>query len=309
LKVLVTGSTGFFGKAIVLGLQQAGHQVVGAARKSNATVQYLDISSKESCEQILSKNPGFDAIVHCAAIAHANAGQFSSQQYYLTNAEGAKNLIDAAVSHGVKRFIHISSASVYGEFDLPTLVSENSPTNPMGDYGVTKKMAEDFCLQRKDEIHLCIFRMATMYGKDWLFNIRRKVTPPGIGKYSYLTFNGESPRYSLCSNKNGADAVLWAIEGKMDAGIYNVADAYDYSLYDILGAVRKIEGKKLHIDIPKGLSSFILKLFVRLSPTAQSRLNAYSRYWKFFEPNLYSTDKLKSKQFNAHPDLLDMASE
>lgn len=309
MKILVTGSTGFFGKAIVCKLQQTGHEVIGAARnfRSGTVVEYLDISSRESCDTIFSKHQGFDAIVHCAAIAHAKEGVFSSQQYYLTNAEGTKNLIDAAVLHGVKRFVHISTVSVYGEFDLPVPVLETTPAKPLGKYGLSKKMAEDFCLQRKSEICLYVLRMTTMYGNEWLFNIRKKVTPPIIGKYFYLTLNGKSHRYSLCSDKNGAEAVLWAVEGTLDAGTYNVADYHHYCLNDILKAVERIEGKKWHIHIPERASAILLKSLIWFSPTSRKRLNAYCRYWMFFKYNLYSSEKLRSAGLYANPDLLDMA--
>lgn len=165
-------------------------------------------------------------------------------------------------------------------------------------------MAEDYCLQRKDEISLYILRMSTMYGNEWLFNIRKKVTSPVIGKYFYLTLNGTIRRYSFCSNKNGAEAVLWALEGRLKADTYNIADFCHYSLQDILKAVERFEGKKLHLSIPKRASSLILKFPVLFSPTAQSRLKAYSRYWSFFEYNLFSTDKLKSTGFDSYPDLL-----
>jgi len=290
-------------------LKQSGHEVIGVDRntESDLPIDYLDVSLRKSCDSILSKHQGVDSIVHCAAIVHAKEGIFSSEQYYLTNAQGTKNILDAAIAHGVKRFIQISTVSVYGEFDLPVPVSENSPTNPNGYYGISKKKAEDFCLERKNDICLYVLRMTTMYGQKWLFNIRKKVTPPVISRYSYLTLNGKSDRYSLCSDRNGAEAVLWAIEGRLDAGTYNIADYFNYSLYDILRAVEKAEGKKWHICIPKIISSLILKSLILFSITPAQRLNAYSRHWAFFESNLFSIDKLKSTGFNSQPHLLDMA--
>jgi nucleoside-diphosphate-sugar epimerase len=309
LKVLVTGSAGFFGKAISQRLQLAGHDVVCSdfRVKPDSFVEYLDVSSKESCNSIFLNHKGIEAVVHCAAIVHIKEGVFPGEQYYLTNAKGTKNILDAAVANGAKRFVHISTVSVYGEFDFPSPVKESCPTKPIGYYGTSKKTAEDFCLQREKEVCLYILRMTTMYGRKWLFNIRKKITPPLIGRYFYLTFNGKNGRYSLCSDKNGAEAVLWAIEGKMNAGTYNIADYFDYSLYNILKAVEKYDGKKWHISIPKWASVLILKSLIWLSPTSRLRLKAYSRYWAFFENNLFSVDKLRSAGFNSPPDLIDMA--
>lgn len=292
-------------------MEKAGHEIIGAARKSspNAYAEYLDIASKKSCEELLSKHPGLDAIVHCAAIAHTKPGILSQRQYCLINSEGTKNVIDAAVAYGVKRFVFISSISVYGEFDLPTPVLETCPTKPLGYYGISKKIAEDFCLERKNEIDLYIFRMTTMYGKDWLFNIRKKVVPPIIGKHFYLIMDAMSPRYSLCSDKNGAEAVLWAVENRIPSTIYNVADRYDYCLQDILIAVERIEGKRTHIYIPYIIPSAMLRLLAKIAPIARWRVNAYSRYWKFFRNNLYSTAKLRKTGFYAPPVLLNMAKK
>lgn len=309
MKVLVTGATGFFGKAIVASLTCAGHEVVGAARHADADIEHVDVASKQSCTLLLSKHHGLDAIVHCAAIAHANEGAFSGEQYQRTNAEGARNLIDAAVACGIGCFIHISTVSVYGEFDLPSPVLETSPVRPLGDYGTSKKAAEDFCQTRRSDIRLYVFRMATMYGADWLFNIRRKVTPPLIGRYLSLTFDGSSARYTLCSNTNGAKAVLWAIEDRLPADTYNVADFCDYSLLDVRRAVETVEGRKWHLNIPRPISALILKSFIWIARSSRARQNAYSRYWKFFEHNLYATDKLKAAGFDAPPHLLDIGSD
>lgn len=308
LKILVTGSKGFFGGAISECLKQAGHKVIGASRRPGSGIEFLDVSSAASCEALLDKHPGIDVIVHCAAIAHANKGDFTEAEYHRVNGEGAGYLIDSAVAHGIPRFIHISSVSVYGEYDIPVHVDETACLNPSGYYGVSKRLAEELCLKRADKIELFIFRMATMYSSNWLFNIRRKVTPPVFGRFFRLILDGKARRYTLCSDINGANAVLQAVEGRLSRGIYNVADFCDYSLSDILDAVEAAEGKRPVLRLSRSAAIALLKPFIYIA-FGEEKLNAYSRYWKFLEDNLYSTEKLRATGFNAPARLLEIAMD
>lgn len=310
-KVLITGATGLFGRAIENRLKAAGHKTIGAGRNLLPGVQteYLDVTSRESCDKLLLKYKGFDTVVHCAAMVHTKPGLIQDEQYYLVNSEGTKNILNAAINNNIKRFILISTVSVYGEFDIPMRVKETHPLKPLGPYGVSKKMAEDICLSRKNEIEIYILRLTTMYAKDWLLNLRKKIIPPIVGKYIYLMMEAKTPRYSLCSLSNGVEASLWAVEQRMPCGIYNVADYYDYSLVDILRTIERYEGRKTIINLPYLLPAVLLKLTAKFAPRDKWRLNARSRYWKFLRHNIYSTEKLRSTGFVAPPGLLVMGKE
>jgi nucleoside-diphosphate-sugar epimerase len=148
--------------------------------------------------------------------------------------------------------------------------------------------------------------MTPMYGNDWLFNIRGKVVAPVIGKLFLVRMDSESHRYSFCSNRNGAEAVLWAIENRMKPEIYNVADDYDYCLNDVLNGVMSLEGKKAVLNIPRFLPVLLMKLLIRILRGRDRKANWKSRYWKFFRNNVYSTARLKSTGFNARPHFLDV---
>jgi nucleoside-diphosphate-sugar epimerase len=308
LKILLTGSNGFFGKAILPRLEHAGHRVIGADihPKQNPNTEFLDVASQESCTHLFSKHPDIGGVVHCAAIAHASPGMIPESQYHRTNALGTRNIIDTAVDFGVQKFIMISTVSVYGEFDLPDIVRETTSTNPIGPYGTSKKAAEEYCLKKKHQIDLYIFRMTTMYGDNWLFNIRGKVVPPVIGKYVYIRMDSRSRRYSFCSNRNGADAVVWAIDNKKNPDTYNVADDCNYCLDTVLNVVKKKEGNKFTLSIPRFLPVVAMQAIIKFTRSNEITTNMKSRYWKFFKNNIYSTDKLKAAGFIAHPYLLDL---
>ena len=172
-----------------------------------------------------------------------------------------------------------------------------------------QKKSEKIIVFKKNGICLYILRIATMYDDDWLYNIRRKIVPPVIGKFIYLKMDAKTHRYSFCSNKNGAETVLWAIENKMKPDIYNIADDYDYCLNNVLSVVKKNEGNKFVLAIPRFLPVFAIQSIIKLLKNNGKKANMKSRYWKFFKNNVFSTEKLKSTGFIAHPYLLDLEKD
>lgn len=306
MKILVTGATGFFGKKVYKSLQNEGFQVVGTSQKRGGPgvdeYETLNVTSVESCQKLFENHSDINTIVHCAGVAIEPKNKEEEKKYYNVNVIGIKNIIDKAIEFGVQNFIHISSVSVYGEYDLPDVVNEDSERKPTGLYGISKKEGEDCCIQRSEDINLYVFRMTTMYNKDYLYNIRRKVIPPLLSKFFYLKLDSKSKRYSLCSVENGVNAIIYAINNKMPAGIYNIADNYIYCLDDILYAVKKQEGPRLVLHIPR---FFIDNLFKFVINHMKENEKMKSRHWKFLERNVYSTNKLISTGFSAVPHLLD----
>jgi nucleoside-diphosphate-sugar epimerase len=307
MRILVTGATGFFGPEIVSRLRSAGHEVVGASRRSGkepGTVA-MDITDPQSCAKAFAAAGAVDAVVHAAALAHVDPGRIPDGHAARVNTAGTGNVLSAARDAGVRRFVFISSVMVYGDFDLPSPVTETDARKSRGEYGTAKEGAEALCLAAAPAFEsMHVLRMATMYSPDWLSNVRKRVRPFTRGKPLYFRLDPHGRRYSLCSRRNGAEAVRWAIEGRLPAGVYNVADQYAYSQQEILRAVESTDGPGWHVPVPVFLPRLMWQ-FVRLAvPSRRWRDNAHSRYWKFCESNLYSSDKLSRAGFEAPPDLL-----
>ena len=306
MKVLVTGATGFFGRGIVRRLRAEGYDVVGASRRVRAPCDIsLDVADAAACRDVL-RCGRYDAVVHAAALAHIRPGLVDEEACRAVNARGVRNVAEAASAWGVTRFVFISSVMVYGDFDLATPVTEEHPLKASDIYGASKIEGEKACLALSDKMRVWVLRMASMYSPDWLFNVRKRVAPPLIGRYLYFTLDPNTPRYSLCSQRNGSEAVAWAVTGRLPADVYNVADADPYRQADILAAVEHTEGEKPQLPVPKLLPSAALRMVRLLVPIHSWQVRARSRYWKFCEHNVYSTEKLQSFGLRAPPDLLSL---
>jgi nucleoside-diphosphate-sugar epimerase len=234
-------------------------------------------------------------------VAHIQPADTPPERYFAVNAAGTGNMARAAAEFGVQRFIHVSSVAVYGDYDLPIPVRENSLLRASGAYAESKLAAENIVQEASAGGSLWIMRMATMYSRDWLFNIRKRVAPPGIGRLCRIVFEQDRARFSLCSLEVGVKAIACAVEGRLPTGTYNVADEKTYSQRDILRLVEARDGWRPVLRVPKPVAR-TLRYLTRGSESAPpSRARSYGLYWKYFETTLYATDRLRQHGFGDPP--------
>jgi nucleoside-diphosphate-sugar epimerase len=305
MKIVVTGATGFFGPGIVARLREAGHDVVPASRRGSAGV--VDVSDARSCQALFAYHGGVNAVVHAAALAHVPARRGAAAECERVNVQGTRNVAQAAADAGVRRFVFISSVTVYGDYGLPRQVTEETPARSTSMYGAAKRRAEEILSARTPPMDVWILRMSTMYAPDWLYNLRKRVSPPLVGRFARFTLDPHGRRYSLCSRRNGAEAVRWAVEARLPSGTYNVSEQHVYSQGEILRAIEHVEGRRLRLPVPV-IVPRVAASVARLVPARQVRENARSRYWKFCEPNVYSSGKLAAHGLTLPPDLLEIGA-
>ncbi|HXG54538.1 MAG TPA: NAD(P)-dependent oxidoreductase [Vicinamibacterales bacterium] len=303
MKIIVTGASGFFGPGIVERLHAAGHEVIPASRRSLQAP--VDIGDAASCRALIAAHRGVDAVVHAAALAHVPPDAGAAAECERVNVHGTRNIADAAANAGISRFVFISSVTVYGDYDLPVPVTEDGPVRSTSLYGAAKRRAEDILAQYGGRLEVWTLRMSTMYAPDWLYNVRKRVSPPLVGRFLHFTLDPDRRRYTLCSRRNGAEAVLWSVEARLPPGTYNVSEPHVYSQREILRAVERVEGTRPHLPVPVLIPRAAASL-ARLIPGASVRENARSRYWKFCEHNVYSGARLQACGLELSPDLLDL---
>ncbi len=148
MNILVTGGAGYIGSTVAQQLLDVGHRVTVydnlssghlAAVPAAAAFVRGDTLDRAALDAVLGSEP-FDAILHFAAFIEAGESMREPGRFFRNNVTGALTLVDAAIVHGVSRFVFSSTAGVYASKDGPLL--EDDPVGPSSVYGATKYMVE-----------------------------------------------------------------------------------------------------------------------------------------------------------------------
>lgn len=229
---LVTGGTGFIGKALVRRLLADGMSVRVLCRKNsdldaipeNAGITFGDVRDSESLKKALH---GVNLVYHCAA---AMSGDWAD--FYETTVSGTANLLEAIRESQVKKLIYLSSLSVlnYNKIANGSVVNEKSYTEDKpearGFYTQSKLDAENIIRNFADEIKkvtTIILRPGLVYGRE----SNKVLNNAGVLLDKYLFVFGMGKRYlGLNYIENLSDALLLASKSDLASGvIYHVVDS------------------------------------------------------------------------------------
>jgi nucleoside-diphosphate-sugar epimerase len=170
VKVLVTGTEGYLGCLLAPTLLQDNHDVVGVDTgyyKAGWLYAGLDRTPYTLCTDIrrltLDDLRGVDAVVHMAELSNDPLGELIKDVTFDVNHGGSVRLAELAKAAGVRRFVYMSSCSVYGVADGE--VDETSPTDPQTSYAVCKTLVErDVAAMADDGFTPTFMRNATAFG-------------------------------------------------------------------------------------------------------------------------------------------------
>jgi UDP-glucose 4-epimerase len=148
-RILVTGSAGHLGEALVRVLTGQGHDVVGldVLPSPHTTV----VGSVASREVVRSALRGVTAVLHPATLHKPHVGSHGRQEFVDTNITGTLTLLEESVAAGVERFVFTSTTSAFGRALTQgagrpaTWITEDVVPVPRNVYGVTKTAAENLC--------------------------------------------------------------------------------------------------------------------------------------------------------------------
>jgi predicted dehydrogenase/nucleoside-diphosphate-sugar epimerase len=283
-KILVTGATGFLGRALVARLLKNGETIRILTRRPvpqfagnpNVRVVLGDLGDPQAVERAVQ---GVEIVYHAGAGMRGGVEAFESGTVW-----GTKNVVAACLRHGVKRLVHVSSLSVLDHAghrkNVP--VTESSPVEPhpelRGAYSQTKLTAENVVLAaiRDHNLPAVILRPGQIFGPG-----AEKTPPSGVialGGRWIVMGNGALP-LNLVYIEDVVDAILLAGTQKDVGGqTFQLVDAETVSQREYIDAAGRCSSASLRISYVPRAVLFTAALGVEMLGRLLGRSVPLSRY-------------------------------
>lgn len=171
MNILVTGGAGYIGSHTCIALLEAGHRVIVADNLCNSKVETIDkikqitdkevvfynidVTEEKNLDIIFSTH-SIDGVIHFAGLKAVGESVEKPLEYYYNNLVSTMMLSKFCKKYGVKKFVFSSSATVYGDNEIPFKESMKllPTTNP---YGETKAMSERILTDiAKADVDFCV---------------------------------------------------------------------------------------------------------------------------------------------------------
>jgi nucleoside-diphosphate-sugar epimerase len=172
MRVLVTGSAGHLGEALVRILRDLENEVVGLDILASPFTTHVGSIVDRSCVERCMR--GVQAVFHAASLHKPHVATHSRQEFVDTNISGTLNLLERAATAGVESFVFTSTTSVFGHALVPPAgaaaawVTEEVTPVPKNIYGVSKVAAEDLCqlFHRNQSVACIVLRTARFFPEE-----------------------------------------------------------------------------------------------------------------------------------------------
>lgn len=250
--MLVTGATGFLGRAVADVLEEAGYEVLRGARAAPAMAdarkrwtRYGEVGPETRWETALS---GVDVVVHLAGLAHLPDAMAAKavETFTRVNAEGTARLAAAAVGSGVRRLVLMSSALVHGEASPGRPFTEDDDPAPASAYARSKLDSERRLVEaaRDSALEWVILRPPMVYGAGAGGNFQRLVRL--VRTRAPLPLGAATARRTFIGIDNLADAVMCSVEHPRAAGqVFLIGDAEMTSTVDLVHRIAAAMGRSV----------------------------------------------------------------
>ncbi|MCC6841841.1 MAG: NAD-dependent epimerase/dehydratase family protein [Saprospiraceae bacterium] len=264
--ILVTGAAGFLGGRTAKFLAEyfGEYQIVATSRRDTRALEFInhnchfvpgDLCNFEFCESVLKHT---EIVIHCAALS-APFGPYES--FYQSNYIATKTLLEASIKNNVKRFIFISTPSIYFNYSDRFNVRESDllPEKMVNHYAQTKLLAENIVLQNNGKvIDTMALRPRAIIGAEDTVIFPRMLEAYHKGKLK-IVGDGKNICDFTCV-RNVMEAIVCGIKAPQSAfgEAYNITDGEAVHFWEALNfALKSLDLKPPTQRIPKQLALLV----------------------------------------------------
>jgi UDP-glucose 4-epimerase len=243
MRVLVTGGSGFLGTSVVAGLVEAGHEVTSADLRVPDTTSpgvhhvVMDVRDPSRVNEVVHEwQP--EVVVHLASIV--TPGKDSNRALErAVDVDGTAYVLDACLSHGVRRIVVSSSGAAYGYHpDNPDWITEDQPVrgNEEFAYADHKRIVEEMLAELREsrpDLEQVVLRIGTILGQRVDNQITALFQRPRL-----LKIRGSKSPFVFIWDTDVAAIIQRAVTGEV-TGIFNVAGDGALTVDEIAAALGK----------------------------------------------------------------------
>lgn len=258
MKILITGSTGFVGTNLIPYLESENleFEIYKIVRDDSS----LDIENKVlDFTTLYNSESQFNSYIHLAGKAHDIKNTSDESEYFEVNYELTKKLFDRFVKDGLaETFIFISSVKAVADTVEGELKEDHIP-EPVTAYGQSKLKAENYILDNLPKNKkVVILRPCMIHGPgnkgnlNLLFSIVKRGIPWPLGSFKNSR--------SFLSVQNLCFVIKEILDGKLESGIYNVADDETFSTNNLIHLIAESQSRKPRVlKVPQPVINVVSK--------------------------------------------------
>lgn len=249
-RALVTGASGFIGRALCLELTNQGWEVTAMLRRPQSGPWSRVLECELGRDEVDPRGlEGLDTIFHLAGKAHTRARSAAENaEYAAVHVRGTRSLLRAAGQAGVRGCVLLSSVKAMGEGG-EEVWDESTSCSPQNPYGVTKLAAERVVLQELPLPCPVVLRPALVYGPGSKGNLDLMIRAARRGFFPSITFPPN--RRSMIHVQDVVQSCLLAATHPAACGqAFILTDGGEYSTNEMLAWIHEAWGKKPGPGLP-----------------------------------------------------------
>ena len=255
MNILITGSTGFVGTALLREISESGNKDKVFLLSSRNNDSYETYMYRREGEKYLFEVPNkIDVLIHLGAWIPKSTAVANDVEKSFSNIQFTHQLLKCF--DGLKKILFVSSVDVYAPSTAP--INEESMISPISLYGSSKVYCEEMVKAWANEKSTpwCILRLGHIYGGgEYEFKklipilIEQALRNEPINIFS----NGQEKRSFL--HVENCASVIWQAAHDESIGIYNVASGNPIKVIDIAGMIKALTGSESEINVLNKVSN------------------------------------------------------